>query len=133
MAVYLDTGALIALYEPRDTNHGSAKRRLDQLRTDREVLVSGWHTIVEFIDGLAHHYTQARAAQELDRLRSSPRLRIEDTEPYRQAAIEILDSRTDWGIDLSDALSFATMEALELQAAFAYDEDFEMAGFEVLR
>lgn len=133
MAVYVDTGAWIALYEPRDENHDTAKRRLRSLRDSHEVLVAGWHTLVEFIDGIVHHYDQARAAQELDRIRGSPSVRIEPAHPHREEALDLFDDRRDWGIDLSDAISFALMGDLGLERAFAYDEDFETAGFTVLR
>lgn len=132
MAVYLDTGALIALYERRDDHHADAKRRLSSIRERGELLVTGWHTITEFIDGLCHHYGQPQAAEELAKLRDTPSLRIVKTEERRDEAVSILQDRTGWAIDLSDAFSFAVMSEEDIDTAFTYDDDFEKAGFEVV-
>jgi len=43
-----------------------------------------------------------------------------------------LQDRLGWGIDLSDALSFAVMEHEGIDEAFTYDDDFEKAGFEIV-
>lgn len=131
MAVYVDTSAWIALHEPRDTNHGAAKRRLDALLKAQDVLVAGWHTMVELADGLARHYSQRAASTELERLLSSPRLRIEPSEPHGAAARELFGSRPNWGVDLSDCLSFTLMRAKSISRVFTYDHDFRKAGFEV--
>ncbi|HLE47286.1 MAG TPA: PIN domain-containing protein [Candidatus Thermoplasmatota archaeon] len=131
MPIYVDTSAWIALHEPRDTNHGAAKDRLQALVAAQEILVAGLHTIVELADGLARHYGQREASAELERLLSSPRLRVESSEPHLQAAREIFRGRTNWEVDLSDCLSFAFMKAKGIQRAFTYDRDFLKAGFQV--
>ncbi|MHB8585335.1 MAG: type II toxin-antitoxin system VapC family toxin [Thermoplasmatota archaeon] len=128
----MDTSAWIALHEPRDQNHTSAKARLTRLVESHELLVSGWHTLVEFADGLARHYDQSHASREIARLRASPRLRIEDSEPHHDAALAIFDDMTSWNVDLSDCLSFALMRSAALERVFTYDTDFAKAGFEVL-
>ena len=132
MAIYVDTGAWIALHESRDSHHDEARRQLAAIREDGELLVTGWHTVVELVDGLCHHYDQARAVKQLDRLRESPSVRIVDTESLRTEATSLLQDRLRWGIDLSDALSFAVMEHEGIDEAFTYDDDFEKAGFEIV-
>lgn len=132
MAVYLDTGALIALYESKDRNHESAKETLQGLLADDVSLVTGWHTLVEFLDGLVHHYDQARVADELDRLRSSPRLTVVDTDALRSQAVETFEARRDWNVDLSDCLSFTVMEEEGIDQVFTFDSDFEKPGFEIV-
>lgn len=133
MPVYVDTSAWIALHEPRDEHHASAKDCLSRLRRERTHLVTGTHTLIEFIDGLTHHYDQATAARELERLQTSASLRIEPTHDVQEAAAERFQARPDWNIDLSDALSFAFMENAGIDRAFAYDDDFRKPGFDVLR
>ncbi|MBI2078066.1 MAG: PIN domain-containing protein [Euryarchaeota archaeon] len=130
MAVY-DTSAWIALHEPRDSNHKAAKARLEGLMAAQDVLVVGWHTLVELADGLARHYGQKRAALELERLVSSPRVRIEPSEGHVGPARELFKARPNWGVDLSDCLSFALMRARSISRVFTYDDDFRKAGFQV--
>lgn len=131
MPIYLDTSALIALRKPRDRRHASAVARLRSYVETNELLVAGWHTIVELIDGLVRHYTQKEAATELARLLRSPRIRVEDSEPHLPGAMELLRGRPNWGVDLSDCLSFALMKAKGIQRAFTYDQDFSKAGYVV--
>lgn len=80
-----------------------------------ELLVAGWRTIVEINDGLVRHYSPKEAATELARLLSSPRIRVEDSEPHLPGAMELLRGRPNWGVDLSDCLSFSLMKAKGIQ------------------
>lgn len=129
MAIYVDTSAWIALHEPRDKNHESAVRQLHQLLDTQEILITGWHTLAELVDGLVRHYSQKEAAAELERLLQSPRLRVEASEPHLKAARELFLARTGWEVDFSDCLSFSIMQSKGIHRAFTYDRDFEKAGF----
>jgi uncharacterized protein len=132
LAVYVDTSAWIALHEPREGDHKAAKRTLERLVKANAVMVVGWHTVTEFADGLARHYDQGKAAEQVARLLASPRVRIEPNEPHLPRALELLRTRPEWDVDLSDCLSFALMEGLGLREAFTYDADFRKAGFTTL-
>lgn len=131
MALYVDTGAWIALREPKDNNHAAASKRLHAILADQEAIIVGWHTLIEFADGLARHYNQKDASTEIERILSSPRVRVEASEPYLPAARELFRSRHSWNVDLTDCLSFALMKAKGLERAFTYDRDFEKAGFRI--
>lgn len=133
MALYVDTSAWIALREPKDNNHNAASKRLRTILADQEAIVVGWHTLVEFADGLTRHYNQKEASAEIERILSSPRVRVEPSDPYLPAARELFRSRHSWNVDLSDCLSFALMKAKGLDRAFTYDGDFERAGFQIER
>lgn len=132
MAVYVDTGALIALFEPSDGNHEAAKRVIQNLFKDEEPLITGWHTLVEFLDGLVHHYDQARAASEMARLHASPRLSILPSDHLKEEAMDTLQNRTDWNVDASDCLSFALMDEKGVEKAFGFDSDFRKPGFRLI-
>ncbi|MFA5861343.1 MAG: PIN domain-containing protein [Candidatus Thermoplasmatota archaeon] len=132
MKTYVDTSAWIALYDRREDNHKSAKETLRTRTGPGKALVTGWHTLVELADGLASHYTQEAAAGELTKLLGSPSLKVLESEPHREAALTLLRTRTGWGVDLSDCLSFAVMEHHRIDTAFSYDADFIKAGFRVV-
>lgn len=129
MAVYVDTSAWIAIHEPRDRNHQAARTRFLSLLEAQEILVVGWHTLIELADGLVRHYSQAEAAGQIRRILESPRVRVEASEPHLPAARELLQKRSNWNVDLSDCLSFALMKQKALTRAFTYDSDFEKPGF----
>lgn len=132
MPVYIDTSAWIALHEPGDGNHAQAKAALASLVRKKRTLVCGLHTAVEFADGLARHYGQPAAAKSIGKILLSPSVRWLPSEPHFEAARSIFTSREAWGVDLSDCLSFALMEARGVEAAFTYDADFAKAGFEIV-
>lgn len=129
MAVYVDTSAWIALHEPRDKNHARAKKALQGLGNRAEILLTGWHTLIELADGLARHYDQARASREVERLLRSPRLRVEPSEPYLEAARELFAGRRDWNVDFSDCLTLALVSSRGIRTVFTYDSDFAKPGF----
>lgn len=132
MTIYVDTGAWIALHEPRDRHHAAAKRFLDRCLADRTRLVTGWHTIIELVDGLTHHYDQDTAVDRLTRLTASRSVTILPSEPLREEALDLFTRHRGWEVDLSDCFSFALMEAEGIDTAFAFDADFEKPGFQVL-
>ena len=131
MTVYIDTSAWIALHEPRDQHHGRAIEILHNLTKDRVPIVCGWHTVVEFGDGLARHYDQRTAAEKLDLILASRLVRILPSEPHLADALHLLRTAPQIGIDPSDALSAAMMKAHRLRGIFTFDADFEKLGFEL--
>lgn len=132
MPVYIDTSAWIALHEPGDSNHRKATAALAALLRRKRTLVSGLHTAVEFGDGLTRHYGQEPAAAAIEKILQSPSVRWLPSEPHFEAARKIFSSRGSWGVDLSDCLSFALMEARGVEAAFTFDSDFQKGGFEIV-
>lgn len=132
MHVYVDTSAWIALHEPREGDHAAATKALARLVKGNAVLVTGWHTLTEFADGLARHYDQATAAAQVGRILASPRVRVEPSEPHLPRALDLLRTRPEWDVDLSDCLSFALMDGVGLRQAFTYDADFRKPGFTLL-
>ena len=51
----------------------------------------------------------------------------------RAAVASWLERFTDQRFSLTDAVSFEVMRRQRLTTAFAFDEDFEVAGFDLLR
>ena len=48
-------------------------------------------------------------------------------------ALNVYERLEDARLSFTDCVSFAVMRALEISAAFAFDRDFERAGFRLLR
>ncbi len=129
MTVFVDTSALYALLDEADAHHPEASdvlRRVagTQLVTHAFVvvetcaLVGGrlpWRASERLIDGLL---------SVIDVEPVGAGLFAEAMTAYRQAA----SAR----VSLVDQASFALMRSLGIRRAFAYDEDFGRAGFEVL-
>jgi predicted nucleic acid-binding protein len=66
-------------------------------------------------------------------IRRGARFRIEDPAPgVREAAWDLFTGQVDKDYDLIDCLSFAFMEALDVQQAFGFDRHFAQYGFRLL-
>ena len=84
------------------------------------------------MDGVTKRIRKKKAVEELDKILSSKLLVIE---PVSKAdwdkAIRYFRKYHDQ-IDLTDCLSFAIMERLDLNTALTFDNDFKTHGFDVL-
>jgi predicted nucleic acid-binding protein len=132
LRTYIDSGALFALADRTDGKHAEACRVAATIATPQDEWVSGWHTLVEFADGLARRHGQAVATAKLEELVANPRLHVLPSEPHLEAARRVLAERTAWGVDLSDCLSFSLMRAHGIRRVFTFDSDFKKAGFQVV-
>jgi uncharacterized protein len=134
--VFVDSSAYYALADPDDANHQSAHRIVARLAL-----------------GLPRLYTTNLILAEahallLSRLGRDPALRflrradaeiaaggltlVRVTQTDERRAREILERYQDKALSLTDTTSFAVMERLGIEAAFAFDRDFRQYGLPVL-
>jgi predicted nucleic acid-binding protein len=50
-----------------------------------------------------------------------------------EAALNVYERLDDARLSFTDCISFAVMRALDIPVAFAFDGDFERAGFRLMR
>ncbi|HLB72039.1 MAG: PIN domain-containing protein [Candidatus Methanoperedens sp.] len=132
MRIYLDTGFFIALSDARDKNHTRAKMYLKKQVQSGARFVTGRNVVVEYIDGVTKRVSKIKAIEELENILSSKLLVIEPViEQDWDKAIMFFKKYNDQQIDLTDCLSFAVMERLEMNTALTFDNDFKIHGFEV--
>ncbi|MGH7541200.1 MAG: type II toxin-antitoxin system VapC family toxin [Gemmatimonadota bacterium] len=131
----IDTGALLAVANPRDQYHEEA------VAIGRRFLAAGGRLIgtTLILAELHGHLLQLRghetARTHLDRLLSDPVHEWIDTseELVREASGRWLARFRDQAFSLTDAVSFEVARRLRLTSAFAFDHHFEVAGYERLR
>src|SRR5206468_12524714 len=58
---------------------------------------------------------------------------IRTDEAMEEAALNVYERLDDARLSFTDCVSFAVMRALEIPVAFAFDRDFERAGFRLVR
>lgn len=130
MSVYVDTGALIALYLSSDKYHRAAERYLRDSARKGTRFVIGRPAFVEYLDGLTKRVGKREAIEQMGLLEASAVIRIEpDAEEDHVLAKELFLRYDDQPVDMTDALSFAIMERMGIREAFAFDRDFEVHGF----
>ena len=133
--VLVDTSALLALASRRDQYHGRA------VGIARRLLAAGGRFVgTSLVLGELHgHLLYRRGPAEARAVVGA----LLDDSAYewldvpvalvRDALSAWLERFRDQRFSLTDAVSFAVMRRERLKTAFAFDQDFETAGFQLLR
>ena len=133
-AVFVDTGAWVALRYGRDQHHERARALLTRLRAEGIALVT-----TEWVLGETVTLLKARGAVDhalaLGEAIQSGRLGhlVESTPERRRRAWDLFVRYRDRRVGWVDCASFAVMEELGLAQVFGFDEDFLRAGFAAYR
>lgn len=128
--VFIDTGAFLARYLPRDQYHEVARLGWEDLDRESHRCYTSSFVIDEFLTLLARRSSYAFAAERAHRVYGSRKLEIlrPDGEDERQA-VELFERFADQKVSFTDCVSFALMRRYRLQIAFAFDRHFQDAGF----
>lgn len=130
----IDTGALLAIANPRDQYHERA------VALGRAFLGGGgrWTGTTMILAEFHGHLVQRRdprtASSLIASLLGDPAYEWLDAsgELVREAVPRWLERFGDQRLSLTDAVSFEVMRRLGLEIAFAFDHHFEIAGFQRL-
>ena len=129
-AVFVDTGAWVALRYRRDQHHGRARKLAERLQRERLGLVT-----TEWVLGEAVTLLKARGAVDqalaLGEAILGGRLGhlVESTAERRGHAWERFVRYRGRRVGWVDCASFAVMEELGVRRFFGFDDDFARAGF----
>jgi predicted nucleic acid-binding protein len=125
-----DTGALIALFNPRDEFHQPAKRFVREAARTRFVVTE--LIVSETVTRLRARTNAARAADVGAALLNSQRYEVLFVDPpLLEAGLADLRRFSDKRLSLVDAVSFAVIRALALDGSFTFDRDFRDCGFRI--
>ena len=129
-ALFVDTGAWVALRYKRDQHHERARELLVRARSERVELITSEWILAESVTLLkargAVDHAIALGAALMDG--SIGRL-IEPNTARRTRAWQLFVRHRDRRVGYVDCTSFAIMEELRLRTAFGFDRDFVAAGF----
>ena len=129
-AVFVDTGAWIALALTRDPLHARAVEAWEEIASERARLHTSVPVILETFTFLDRHARREVAIAWKDSLESVPGLRV-----LTCSVAEMADA---WGyfvrrdlhkLSAVDATSFVLMARRKIRVAFAFDHHFASAGF----
>ena len=132
MKIFLDTSALIALYNVDDVNHSSARAVMDAMR-DGGIPFTRFYTTDYVIDETLTYIScvvgdHGLAVKVGEALLTSPftsLLRVDDD--LFRGAWEMF--RGHEGLSFTDCVSFQAMREGGVVYAFSYDGHFKAAGF----
>ncbi|HEX4931649.1 MAG TPA: PIN domain-containing protein [Gemmatimonadaceae bacterium] len=129
--VAVDTSALLALASTRDQYHAEARQALARLQKQRAQFVSHALILGEVHGHLLRRLPHAEARRIVQGLLRDPMFE------WREVGRDLLSRATagwmerfaDQRFSLTDAVTFELMREEGIARAFAYDQDFVVAGF----
>jgi predicted nucleic acid-binding protein len=131
--VFIDTSAWIAIVNTSDTRHKRAGEVYRQLLKDHLSLVTTSLVLSETQIFLRRRIGYDVAMNFLAGVNESARIKtIFPDLPIEQQGKQILRQFVDQDFSLADAISFVIMKEMQITQAFAYDDHFVIAGFELL-
>ena len=132
--IWVDTGALLALASPRDQHHLRAVATLRRHATAGVRWTSSVLVLAEFHLLALQRRGSAAARASVTSLLADPGYEWLDAPVAltSEAMSNWLDRFQDQSFSLADAVSFELMRRERLTQAFAFDEHFVTAGFELL-
>lgn len=130
MTVFVDTSALFALLDSDSDEHRSATRAFERL-VEQEDLVSHNYVILEAI-ALVHRRLGVDAVTDLLR-ELLPIIEMDWVDRAMHAAlVEAWLADAGPRVSFVDRVSFEVMRSRGIAMAFAFDRDFQRAGFSVV-
>ena len=131
MKLLVDTGALLALAIRKDRHHPAAVRFLKSVPHVRFVLTD--LVLAELATRLRARAGAERAVAIVRDLLNSRRYEVVFVDrALFEAAIGKMATYQDKALSLPDCASFALMDQLGLETAFAFDADFRDCGFQIV-
>jgi uncharacterized protein len=132
--IFVDTSAFYALEDADDRHHAEAQAIHRWCLRSRPLLFTSHHVLDESVTLLGSRLSPSTAARFARRLLGSRAVQIVRTdEAIEQAALNLYERFHAPRLSFTDCVSFAIMRALDIPAAFAFDQHFEQAGFRRLR
>ena len=131
--IFIDSGAFVARYVPRDEHHGRAKRRWLEVERDRVRCFTSNFVLDETFTLLGRRASYAFAAERARSLLASTALTILRPDAADELkAVDLFSKFADQKVSFTDCVSFALMRRHDLNRAFTFDRHFQDAGFEVV-
>ena len=127
--ILVDTSALFAALDRDDLNHSRAVAGFAGLVNER--LVTHNYVVLE-TDALTRRRLGSTASRTLFEHFLPPLETIWVDESLHQAALALYLRGAKPGASLVDCTSFSIMQAHGIRTAFAFDNDFRRAGFDVV-
>jgi uncharacterized protein len=130
--IFIDTGAFVGRYFPRDQHHPAAVRTWDELARAREPFITSNFILDKAFTLLARRIGYSFAAEKARRIYSSSTILVlRPSEDHELMALDFLEKYADQEVNFTDRVSFALMKSHDIRKVFTFDRHFRLAGFEI--
>ena len=128
--IFVDTGYLLAVLNPRDAHFERAQRWAAVVR---EPLITTEYVLWELVNSLSHPVDRSKAHAAIGEITSSENWELVQATPALfSEGLSLHRMRPDKHWSLTDCVSFIVMQQRGLKQCLAHDQHFEQAGFESL-
>lgn len=128
--LFVDTGAWLAVIDPRDQYHQPASAFYRQVLPAHRPLITTNLVVAETYVNLRRSLGHTTAVGFLDTIERSPRIECVWPGPdLEDRARQILRRYADQDFSYVDAVSFVLMQEMGITEASAFDRHFATAGF----
>lgn len=132
MNLFVDTSAFIALTDKSDNQHARSKAQLESLLPQDRFHTSNY-VLDETITRLRFTLGASKASTFAKAILEDPSFQIHYVDPaVEREALSILRKFRDKPLSFTDCTTIALVNALGLDAVFAFDEDFSKVGLRTL-
>ena len=132
--IFADTSAFIAMLNKRDQYHTQATKKLNSIEQKSAItLLTTTHVFAETVTRIQRKISVEKSIQAGNLIRKEKRIEI--INPQQEAvelAWEIYGKYHDQKFSFVDCISFAVMQLLNINKAFAFDKHFMIMGFKTL-
>lgn len=128
-AVFIDTSALVAIYDYSEKLHQSARHHLLELHRQKLPLYITNALIIESYARILYNCNYERAIQFLTDIYDGSVMIERATEEDERSARQYLKQYENQKISYVDAISFVVMKRLGIYRVFTYDWHFSLIGF----
>ncbi len=126
--VFVDTSAILALFNPLDESHAGAREVFEKLRSRQARLVTSSFVLVETYALLARHLGLEAVAAF--RQEFAPLIEVVWVgSALHESGLDLLLERGLRDLSLVDAVSFLVMRQHRIDEVFAFDRHFRDEGF----
>jgi predicted nucleic acid-binding protein len=131
--IFVDTGAFLARYVPKDEHHRRARRAWSEIERGRRRCFTSNFVLDETFTLLGRRASYVFAAERARALLASKALTILRPDADDEAkAVDLFAKFVDQKVSFTDCVSFALMRRHELNRAFTFDRHFADAGFDLV-
>jgi len=131
--VFVDTSAWYALNASDDESHDEARDKMRALLAEKTALYTSSLVMQETYTLLRMRRGYSAAFRFVEAAAASPRLEvIRFREVDEEGSYDLLRRFADHHFSFVDAASFVTMKERRIRHAFAFDDDFAVAGFSLV-
>lgn len=128
--IFIDTGAFLGRYLPRDQHHSEAQKGWKRLEEAAVFIYTSNFILDEVFTLLARRASYAFASETAQIIYASNAFTIlRPTEEHERGAIELFSKYADQKVSFTDCISFTLMKHHRLKKVFTFDAHFERAGF----